>query len=229
MSTETDINSIGIIIDGNRRWARARGLPTIAGHHAGFEALRTLIEELPRLKRDYGIMWATIYTFSTENWNRSSDEVSYLMKIFKDSFKEIAESVGNTRVRFIGQRERFSEELQQLMHEVESKTAQNTGVTVSFALSYGGRADLLNAIQKLRESDDPLDEATLSGALSTAGIPDPDLIVRTSGEQRLSNFLPWESVYSELFFTDTLWPNFTVEELERIFTEFQARERRRGK
>ena len=224
-------------MDGNRRWAKARGVPSLEGHRAGFDALKKLAQGAPALKEKYGLEYVTLYTFSTENWNRLEEEVGYLMKLFEEGLKLIiGEYVANgkknsekaTRIRFIGQRERFSPTLQSLMREVEEKTKDFGGITAVFALSYGGRTEIMEAIQKMKEENTPITEEALSSALWTNGIPDPDLIIRTGGEQRLSNFLPWQGVYSELFFPKTFWPDFSLADLEGIFKEFQQRERRHG-
>src|SRR3989344_2435667 len=144
------IRSIGIIMDGNRRWAKRRGLPAFEGHRAGFETLRRLSKELPRLSATYGLEHVTLYTFSTENWNRSLVEVQYLMKLFELGFQELVESAGNnTCIRIIGQRERFPHKLQALFRDAESKTKNRTGITVAFALSYGGRAEIIDAVNRL--------------------------------------------------------------------------------
>jgi undecaprenyl diphosphate synthase len=231
------IRSIGIIMDGNRRWAKAHGVSTLEGHRAGFDVLKKLAESAPNLKGRYGLEYITFYAFSTENWNRTEEEVGYLMKLFEEGLRlVIAEYVENgkknpeeaIRIKCIGQRERFSPALQKAMIEAESATKDFGGVTAVFALSYGGRAEILEAVQKIKNDPKTVTEETFSNALWTAGIPDPDIIIRTGGEQRLSNFLLWQNVYSELFFPDTLWPDFTAEELEGIFKEFQNRQRRHG-
>ncbi len=230
MITKPTVTSLGIILDGNRRFAKQKNLSSLEGHRAGLENLRTLSKELPRLRIEYGLEYVTLYAFSTENWNRAADEVRYLMELFSSAFDELIRTVGNdARIRVIGQRERFSLGLQERFNRVEESTASNTGTTVVFALSYGGRAEILHAISEVRKTSDEVTEELFSKALWSHGIPHPDIIVRTGGEQRLSNFLTWQSVYSELFFTETLWPDFTVGELENIFQEFALRERRHGK
>lgn len=229
------IRSIGIIMDGNRRWAKARGLPTSEGHKAGLEPLRKLAAAFPELKEKYGLEYAIFYTFSTENWNRSGEEVAYLMSLFEVGFKEILKAVEKEkdttraiRVRMMGQLERFSPAVQKIMKDAEERTAKNSGGTAVFALSYGGRAEILNAVNHLVAKGEEVDEKAFAEALWTKDIPDPDLIIRTSGEQRVSGFLPWQGVYSELFFLEKHWPDFSVEELERVFSEYQERERRIG-
>lgn len=229
------IRSIGIIMDGNRRWAKARGLPPFEGHRQGYETLKKLGDAFPHLRETYGLEYVTLYAFSTENWKRHAEEVEFLVRLFEGALRENLDSISQglpeekrLRVRVAGQKERFSPQLQKLMNEIEEKTKDCTAGTACFALSYGGRAEILDAAARLATEGKSLTEENFSNALWTAGIPDPDIIIRTSGEKRLSNFLPWQSVYSELFFTDTLWPDFSVEELENIFKEFYARERRHG-
>lgn len=225
------IQSIGIILDGNRRWAKERGLPTVAGHKAGSEIIKQLAKKASYFEKTYGLKYVTLYTFSTENWNRDSKEVEYLMNLIRTEFKAMAKNLNkqNIRVRIIGQRERFTDDIQALFEEVEKNTKENTGITVSFALSYGGRPEIIEAVNAAVGSGEKVTEESFSKLLWSSDIPDPDIIIRTSGEQRLSNFLTWKSAYSELFFTKTYWPDFTAEELEDIFKAYQARERRHGK
>lgn len=226
MNTTSGITCVGIIMDGNRRWAKTRGLPKLEGHRAGSEKLK----ETVRLVRAHAIAHLVVYAFSTENWNRESSEVSYLMDLFRELIEKEMRELGEEgiRIRFVGQRERFSKELQQLMSEREEETKQNTAVTVWICLSYGGRAEIVAAANKAAQ-EGLVTEETLAKNLWTAGMPDPDLIIRTGGEKRLSNFLPWQTVYSELFFTESFWPDFREEEFDAIITEFAARERRHGK
>ena len=220
--------AIGIIMDGNRRWAKERGLPTLEGHRKGSERVRDVV----RWARAAGVEEVTIYAFSTENWNRSKEEVDYLMELFEDAFKnqfaEVMKEGG--RLRFIGQRERMSETLQTLMHDAEEQSKDNDKGTLIVALSYGGQAEILSAANALlAEGKEQITETDLRGRMWSAGLLDPDLIIRTGGEKRLSNFLTWQSAYSELFFTDTMWPEFSEEEFTTILTEFSSRERRHGK
>lgn len=218
-------DAVGIIMDGNRRWAKARGLPSVAGHHAGFEKLK----EVTRWAREAGVKELTVYAFSTENWNRSEAEVTYLMQLFEKALttglQEIEAEKG--RIRFIGERERFAETLQRKMDTIETRTASNDSGTLIIALSYGGRAEIMQAIKKLAGQE--ITEATLKDAMWSRGLLDPDLIIRTGGDQRLSNFLTWGSVYSELSFTNTLWPDLTKNEFMSILESYRARERRMGK
>lgn len=223
---------VGVIIDGNRRWATSQGLPSEEGHRAGAERLK----EFVRWAHDAGITYVISYTFSTENWKRSKEEVTKLMNLLrsflKNNLKEMIKE--EVRVRIVGQRERFAEDIQKLFDEVEEKTKSFAKGTLVFALSYGGRAELLDAVkhvvsEKTKEEAAAMTEEDFSKHLWTKDIPDPDMIIRTGGEKRLSNFLPWQSTYSELFFTDTLWPAFTKEEFLQMLDEFSHRERRRGK
>lgn len=231
------IRSIGIIMDGNRRWAKERGLPSFEGHRAGFDTLKKLAGDLPALKEKYGLEYVTLYAFSTENWNRLQGEVGYLMNLFEEGLKWIVnEHVKNgeknpgsaIKIKIIGERERFSSALQALMAEAEETTKNFGGTTVTFGLSYGGRAEIINAVTRMQKTREPVTESTFSKALWTGDIPDPDIIIRPGGEHRLSNFLPWQGVYSELFFPKTYWPDFTREELEKVFAEYYERERRIG-
>ncbi|MFQ5540709.1 MAG: polyprenyl diphosphate synthase [Candidatus Paceibacteria bacterium] len=227
----TPIRSIGVIMDGNRRWAKARGLPGVDGHQAGIATIKRLGKEARRLAKEYGLESVTLYAFSVENWNRSPEEVAHIMELIRSEFAAVAEELDkeNVRVRVIGARRDFPEDIQAIFTEVEEKTKGNTGIVVAFALSYGGRADIIHAVNRAVQEGREVDEAAFSNLLATDGMQDPDLVIRTSGEQRLSGFLPWESVYSELFFVDEHWPEMTIEKLEEVFKEYQSRERRHGK
>jgi undecaprenyl diphosphate synthase len=217
---------VGIILDGNRRWAKAKGLPTLEGHRVGLGK----IKETARFVSKRGVSHLALYMFSTENWNREAAEVAYLMDLFRGLIrKEIRElKEENVRVRFVGQRERFSEDLQLAMKDVEAQTALNTGLTLWCCLSYGGRAEIVAAARAGAGAGN-LTEDALANHLWTVGMPDPDIIIRTSGEKRLSGFLTWQSVYSELFFIDSHWPDFSEEIFDNILTEYKERERRHGK
>lgn len=216
----------GIIMDGNRRWAKERGLPKLEGHRAGSERLK----ETARLTRARDITHLVVYAFSTENWNRDPAEVSYLMDLFRESIQKEMSELGKEgiRIRFAGQRERFSPGLQRAMISVEEKTKQHDSLTLWICLSYGGRAEIATAARAAAEKGEVTEES-LAHHLWTAEMPEPDLIIRTGGEKRLSGFLAWQSVYSELFFTDTYWPDFGEKEFDSILAEFATRERRRGK
>ncbi len=215
-------------MDGNRRYAKEQGLSSFEGHYAGFEKMR---EFLPWAE-EAGVKELTLYAFSTENWNRKPEEVGYLMELFDKALSEWAEEVveRGTRLRFIGERDRFPEKLAKRMNELEARTKDATRGTIVLALSYGGRTEILSAVNELLSRGlDATDEAGFSSALWSAGLLEPDLIIRTGGEKRLSNFLTWQSVYSELSFTDTLWPAFSKEEFLAILADFAQRERRRGR
>ncbi len=224
---------VAIIMDGNGRWAQARGLPRIAGHRRGGEAVRRTVTAAGEL----GISYLTLFGFSSENWKRPADEVDDLMGLLRHYLRgEVAElHRNNVRVRVIGDRERLAPDIVTLIDNTETLTAGNTGLSLSVALSYGGRAEIAGAARRIAEAAsagrlDPreIDEGLFAGYLLTAGMPDPDLVIRTSGEQRLSNFLLWQTAYSEFVFIDTLWPDFSKADLERALSEFHGRERRYG-
>ena len=218
---------VGIIMDGNRRWARAKGLPTLEGHSIGFAKAK----EIVRHAFMRGVGTVVVYAFSTENWNRAPEEVSYLMRLFANALtKEFSDIIQEgVRIRFLGDLSRLPNELRTASENIEKESAKGNK-TLGIALSYGGRAEITTAVNTLLTAGkQKVSEEDISAALWSAGMPDPDLIIRTSGEKRLSNFLPWQSVYSELFFSDTLWPEFTTEELDTILSEFAERERRHGK
>lgn len=228
MTPATVPQCIAIIMDGNRRYAKERGLPSFEGHRAGYEKIRQVMD----WAREWGVANVIVFAFSTENWNRAQEEVGYLMKLFRTMISEVVKDAlrDGVRLRFIGQRGRFEDDMQRSMDEAEKKTAHFTRQTLAIALSYGGRAEIVDAVRRI-----PLDEiATMTeekfaSYLWTHDIPDPDIIIRASGEQRLSGFLTWQSVYSELFFTKTYWPAFTREEFDAIIDEYSHRERRLGK
>lgn len=218
---------VGFIMDGNRRWAKQQGLETLEGHRIG---LLDTFTDVIRWVRDLGIKHAVFYAFSTENWRRSSEEVGYLMDLFRLQLRRMDEQSSEEKVRFrvVGRATDFAEDIQQLMKELEAKTAQYTTTTIWLCLSYGGRVEIVEAVKRLVASGAEVSEASLAQYLWTAEMPDPDLIIRTSGEQRLSNFLPWQSIYSELFFTPTYWPAFTKDEFERMLEDYAHRQRRHG-
>ncbi|MDA8079366.1 MAG: isoprenyl transferase [Nitrospiraceae bacterium] len=219
---------VGVIMDGNGRWAQLRGLPRAQGHRVGAERAKEIIEASAEL----GIKCLTLYTFSAENWQRPASEVSMLMKLLELYLKkELATLVKQGIVfRSIGELWRLPENIQALIRDIEAKTASNTGMTLSVALSYGGRNEIIRAVRKIVASGaaDELTEERFSDYLDTSGLPAPDLIIRTSGERRLSNFLLWQSAYAELYFTDTLWPDFDRAEFMAAIRDFQRRERRFG-
>ena len=225
---------LAVIMDGNGRWAQARGLPRVAGHRAGAESVRVITRECGKL----GVDVLTLYSFSTENWGRPEDEVEALMALLEEYLHdEIGELMQNrVRLRAIGQIDRLPAHVQQALTYVESYTAGNDGLTLVLALSYGGRAEIVNAAKKLaaavasgKITVDQIDEQAVADALYTKGLPDPDLLVRTSGELRLSNFLPWQLAYAELYVTDVPWPDFREAHLHEAFAAFTARQRRFGK
>jgi undecaprenyl diphosphate synthase len=225
---------VAIIMDGNGRWARARGLPRVAGHRQGSEAVRRAVRGAGEL----GISYLTLFGFSSENWKRAPAEVEDLMGLLRLYLRrEIAElHAEGVRLRVIGDRRRLPKDIVALIEHAEETTRANTtGLNLTLALSYGGRAEIVEAASRLAIAAksglvDPsaIDEAAFAGELATAGIPDPDLLIRTSGEKRISNFLLWQCAYAELMFVDTLWPDFGKRELEDAVREFGRRERRYG-
>ncbi|TNF60034.1 MAG: di-trans,poly-cis-decaprenylcistransferase [Rhodobacteraceae bacterium] len=224
---------VAIIMDGNGRWATQRGRPRLFGHHAGARRVREVVEACPRL----GITHLTIFAFSTENWKRTQVEVAGLMSLFRRyiSREMRALAAENVRVRFIGDRVRLDAKLIELMDELERLTAGNTLVNLTIAINYGGRDEVARATRRLardvaegRLNPDDVDEETLPRYLDTRVLPDPDLVIRTSGEARISNFLLWQSAYAEYEFIDTLWPDFTAAELERLCRSYGKRDRRFG-
>ena len=216
--------SIGIILDGNRRWAKENNLPSLEGHRKGVEKLK----ETARWVRDRGIKHLAVYAFSTENWSRSEEEVKYLMNLFRtvveEFFGELAKE--NIRVRFAGEREKFDKGIREAMERVEKASEKNDGLTLWVCFSYGGRAEIVRAANA---AGGEVTEESLNRSLWTAGMPDPDIIIRTGGEKRLSGFLTWQSIYSELFFIDEYWPDFSEKILDSILSEFSTRTRRMGK
>lgn len=219
---------IGMIMDGNRRFAKERGLSSIEGHTKGYEKLKEVVEWM----KEAQIPNLIVYAFSTENWERPKEEVSFLMELLT---KVLTEQIGEfndkgVRLIFAGDVTRFSEALQKLMKNAVEKTQHNKEHTLVLCVSYGGRTEVLQAVNNLlKEGAESVSEEEFSQALWTRDVPDPDIIIRTSGEKRLSGFLPWQSVYSELFFVETYWPAFLKEEFLEILEEYSSRERRRGK
>jgi undecaprenyl diphosphate synthase len=220
---------VGIIMDGNGRWAEVRGLPRIEGHRKGVERSKEVIE----IAVELGLKALTLYAFSLENWRRPSSEVSTLMKLLELYLKKEIESLMKKDVVFktIGETERLPEHIREIVRLAEEKTAANRGMTLITALSYGGRNEILRAAKKIISSGmkpDALSEEVFSSYLDTAGMPNPDLIIRTSGEMRISNFLLWQGAYSEFYFTETLWPDFTKDEFLIAIQDYQRRDRRFG-
>ena len=227
------VNHLAIIMDGNGRWATNRGWARLVGHRKGAERVREIVKTAP----DLGIKWLTLYAFSTENWKRSTEEVLGLMAIFARYIEREADRLAKAgvRMRFIGDRGRLDPKLQRLMAGIEARTAGCDRLNLTVAVNYGGRDEIVRAVRRLADQVaagvlDPqhLTEGSFSGALDTGGLPDPDLVLRTSGETRTSNFLPWQAAYAEYEFTGTLWPDFTAEELAGIVARFGNRERRFG-
>lgn len=225
--------SIGIIMDGNRRWAKGQGLPTYEGHARGYGKLK----EVSEWCRDAGVHNLIVYALSTENWKRTPEEVSYLMDLFRTILHEEVKKLQGegVQVRFLGDLARFPDDIQKLMKETHDANDPHAVYTLGVAASYGGRAEILAAVNtaikngNYNTSSGELDEEAFSKLLWTHDLPDPDIIIRTGGERRLSGFLTWESVYSELFFTDTYWPDFSKEEFHAILDAYATRERRHGK
>ena len=218
-------------MDGNGRWAKQRFLPRVAGHQRGVEALRETVKTC----RELGVEYLTVFAFSSENWRRPADEVSFLMQLFMKMLeREVAKlHENNLCLKIIGGRSRFAEQLNRHIVEAEQLTAENDGLTFTIAANYGGRWDIMQAMQAmLKDKPDmsaSFSEAELEPYLSMHYAPEPDLFIRTGGEQRISNFLLWQMAYTELYFTDTLWPTFDREALQAAIHSYQARERRFGR
>ncbi len=234
VTTKTVPAHLAIIMDGNGRWAQKRGLPRAMGHKKGAET----VKEITRACGELGIKYLTLYAFSTENWQRPPEEVDTLMGLLRDylksDLKEIQEN--GVRIRFIGERYMLDSDIAGQMEKLEKETAANNKMTLCIALSYGSRQEIIAAARKIAAmakagqiSPEDIDIKMFSDMLYTRDIPDPDLVLRTSGEQRVSNYLLWQLAYAELFFTPTLWPDFTKAELEAVLTDYSNRERRYGK
>jgi undecaprenyl diphosphate synthase len=224
---------VAIIMDGNGRWAKARGLPRTAGHKKGADALRTVMNAC----RDSGVRYLTIYAFSSENWKRSSEEVNDLMQLLKHYLEQELETLHQNRIRlrFIGDLTLLDKDIRESIHHAVELTSRNTDFNFTVALSYGSRQELVRAARKLATKvkagelkPEDITEDMLSGALDTNGVPEPDLLIRTGGEQRLSNFLLWQSAYTEFYFTPVLWPDFGNAEFKTALQDFSQRERRYG-
>jgi len=224
-----ELRHVAIIMDGNGRWAKAHGLPRIAGHRAGTENLRRII----RATVEFNIPYLTLYAFSTENWSRPFEEVQGLMSLLSEvidrELKELHEE--GVQIRHLGDPQRLDAALRQRITRAIEETKNNSRLVLSVALNYGGRAEIINAIQRMIQDQrrpEEIDEDLVDSYLYTAGIPDPDMIIRTSGEMRVSNFLPWQGIYAEWIVTPTFWPDFDKEEYQRAITEFHNRQRRFG-
>ena len=224
---------VAIIMDGNGRWAEQRGQPRLVGHHAGAKRIREIVEACPAV----GVKYLTIFAFSTENWKRTQSEVSGLMRLFKRYIRRESQNLvdDGVRVRFIGDRINLNEQLVSIMDELELVTSDNKKVNLTIALNYGGRDEVTRAVQRLareieqqRLTAKEVSAKVLAGFLDTHFLPDPDLVIRTSGEARISNFLLWQSAYAEYEFIETLWPDFNSQEFSQLVLKFRTRERRYG-
>ena len=224
---------IAIIMDGNRRWAKSKGMPIALGHRKGAETL----EKIVRYANKIGLEYLTVYAFSTENWKRAEDEVKALMLLLQnyiDKYSKIADSE-NIKVQFLGDLTAFNSKMQKGIEDCKNRTKNNTGVTFNIALNYGGREEIINVVKqiaiKYRNGEctlEDIDENMISENLYTSGMPDPDLLIRTSGEIRTSNFLPWQLVYSEFLFIEKNWPDFSEDDLDNAIIEYQKRTRKFG-
>ena len=236
---ETEIDAsrlpthIGVIMDGNGRWAKRRGLPRSAGHQAGADALKKIVTECNKM----GIKYITVYAFSTENWKRPKDEVDFVINLLLSYLKDAERSLAgeNVVIRAIGSREELSEEIREQILKTEEFTKNNTGIVMNIALNYGSREEIVNAAREIAKkavsgeiTPDDIDAEMISNHLYTKNQPDPDFIIRTSNEQRLSNFMMWQASYSEFYFTERLWPDFSVKDLHKAIIEYQSRDRRYG-
>ena len=226
-------NHVAIIMDGNGRWAKARGLPRVAGHRRGADAVRRVVRGAGEL----GIPVLTLFAFSTENWTRPADEVNDLMGLLRHYLRNELDELhkNGAKLRVIGNREGLAADIVRDISDAENMTRSNSRIDVNICINYGSRAEILQATRSLARqvatgelSADRIDEDLFEGELLTAGVPDPDLLIRTSGEQRISNFMLWQCAYAELVFVDTLWPDFGKEHLEQAIAEFRRRERRYG-
>ena len=224
---------VAIILDGNGRWAKKRGLPRSMGHREGCKVVEQTVEDAAKL----GIRYLTVYAFSTENWKRSAEEVGTLMQLFRYYMKRLLKvaKANNVRVCMIGERSRFDNDIIEGINRLEEETRDNTQMTFTIAVNYGSRDEITRAVCHMLKdcqtgilSPDQVSEETISGYLDTREIPDPDLLIRTSGEERLSNFLLWQLAYAEFYFTDVLWPDFNKAELEKAIEKYNSRDRRFG-
>lgn len=234
MAEETKIpQHVAIILDGNGRWAKSKGMPRNYGHVQGAKTVEKICEEAYRM----GIQYLTVYAFSTENWNRPADEVDALMGLLRNYMKTCLKTAAknNMCVRVIGEKSRLDEDIRRRIAELEAATKENTGLHFQIAINYGGRDEIIRAVKKLAKqvqagelNPEDITQEQFDGALDTAGIPEPDLLIRTCGEQRISNFLLWQLAYTEFYFTPIAWPDFTKEELEKAVAAYNKRDRRYG-
>lgn len=224
---------VAIIMDGNRRWARKNGLPVAAGHAAGAEAFR----QIAYYCRDIGLKYLTVYAFSTENWKRDREEVDEIMSLLEDSIGELVRDMDKNKVRFnfLGNISALSPELQELCREAKERSVSYKGIQVNFCINYGSRDEILRAVRKFSydcinglRTPESLDEKSFSDLLYTSGMPDPDILIRPGGEQRISNFLLWQCAYTEFYYTDVLWPDFNEAELDKALIAYAKRCRRYG-
>ena len=227
------LRHVAIIMDGNRRWAKNRHMPTLLGHKKGVDALRKLV----RYSQDIGIEALTVYAFSTENWHRGSEEVGYLLKLFVEALAGELDAMhqNGVRIRFIGDISAFPDALRNLIETAHAKTANNKGIQFQIAANYGGRQELVNLMRQMGQeiqagilNPEDISEERIQSLLYTQGLPDPDLLIRTGGEYRISNYLLWQCAYAEFYVTETLWPDFTPEAFTEAIQEFAGRERRYG-
>lgn len=227
------VKHVAVIMDGNRRWATQRKLPKLIGHQEGVKSLKRLVKHVGAA----GLEYLTVYAFSSENWQRADEEVSYLLKLFVQVLSdEVAELHKNkVRLRFIGKLDTMPEDLKVKMQKAEEKTAANTGLNLQVAINYGSRLEITEALKKIAKdavagkiSVDAIDEELVSSYLYTSAIPDPELLIRTGGEMRLSNYLLWQSAYTEIYICDTFWPDFSSEQFDLAIEEFKTRHRRYG-
>lgn len=226
----TNLRHIAIIMDGNRRWAKEKFLPSAVGHQKGVESLKNTM----RIFDEYGIKYLTVYAFSTENWKRKKEEVEFLMGLLAKTLSNELDEMHkeNVKIKFLGDVEKLNSELIKIVRNAEEKTKNNTGVNLNIAFNYGARDEITNAVKAIIKSGinaEEITEETISKYLYTKDIPDPDLLIRTGGEKRISNYLLWQLAYSELYVTDTFWPDFDRNELDKAIKEYEHRNRRFGK
>lgn len=226
----TNLQHIAIIMDGNRRWAKEKFLPSAVGHQKGVDALKSTM----RLFDDFGIKHLTVYAFSTENWNRKKEEVEFLMGLLAKTLSNELDEMHseNVKIKFLGDLEKLNDSLIEIVRNAQDKTKDNTGVSLNIAFNYGSRDEIVNAVKNIVKdgtSPDDITEEMISKNLYTKDLPDPDLLIRTGGEKRISNYLLWQLAYSELYVTDAFWPDFNREQLVQAILEFENRNRRYGK
>ena len=226
----TNLKHIAVIMDGNRRWAKEKFLPSAMGHQKGVDSLRSTM----RLFNKYGIKYLTVYAFSTENWNRKKEEVEFLMGLLAQTLLNELDEMHkeNVKIKFLGNISKLNQKLISIIHNAEHKTKDNTGVNLNIAFNYGSRDEITNAVKAIVKEGlrvDEITEETVSNHLYTKNIPDPDLLIRTGGEKRLSNYLLWQIAYSEVYITKAYWPEFDENELIKAIKEFEHRSRRFGK